>query len=129
MYHGHSCTVFIATVLILARCDALVSNITYGQGQVCPQAEPRCKWGVPTANRTGYVPKDLQLDYYPPHGTRLLLPPTIGKGRAALPSKVPALIIVHGGAYWTGSKVDPIVIQRAQYFQGELLAHNESTTW
>ena len=69
---------------------------------VCAQETPTCKWDVPGPNRTGYVVKDLLLDYYPPW-------PNATQHQAAL-------LIVHGGAYWTGDKTDAPVVARAQYF-------------
>lgn len=85
-----------------AAAAGVVANITYGHGLVCPPDVDSCKWSVAT-NRTGYVSKALQLDHYIAAGVK----PAAGW---------PALIMVHGGAYWTGDKNDPVVIQRCQAF-------------
>ena len=86
----------------------LMANITYGRGLVCPPAVATCKWGVP-ANRSGYVSKELQLDFYPANTSS-------GQPPVKPSAGWPALIMVHGGAYWTGDKEDTIVVQRCQAF-------------
>ena len=91
-----------------ADAAGVVVNITYGRGMVCPATVATCKWGVPT-NRSGYVSKELQLDFYPANTSS-------GQPPVKPSAGWPALIMVHGGAYWTGHKDDPIVVQRCQAF-------------
>ena len=85
-------------------------NVTYGHGLVCPAPASSCKWGA-AANRTGYVSKPLLLDHY-----------SATNGSTKPASGWPALIMVHGGAYWTGDKQDAIVVQRCQAFAARGMA-------
>ena len=108
---GCAITMLAAMLLgLVGAADAagVVVNITYGRGMVCPATVATCKWGVPT-NRSGYVSKELQLDFYPANTSS-------GQPPVKPSAGWPALIMVHGGAYWTGHKDDPIVVQRCQAF-------------
>jgi acetyl esterase/lipase len=81
------------------------ANITYAQGLVCPpEKQSTCGWGAP--NQTGFVAKDLVLDVYEPTSK-----PVDGL--------LPALVIIHGGAYWTGDKRDAPIVERATFFAGK----------
>ena len=86
------------------------SNITYGQGLVCPAGVAACQWGQTQKHRSGYVPKDLLLDFYAANASA---PAAAARG---------ALIVVHGGAYWTGRKTDAMVVARCLYFASKGLA-------
>ena len=69
-----------------------------------------CQWGQTRQPRSGYVPKDLLLDWYAPNVS------------AAAAAARAALIVVHGGAYWTGTKTDDMVVARCLYFASKGLA-------
>ena len=79
---------------------AVQSNVSYGQGLVCPKNVSTCAWGV--AAPSGLVAQHLLLDVYMPAHDRDEL-------RAAM-------VIVHGGAYWTGDKLDAPIVRRANFF-------------
>ena len=74
------------------------SNITYGRALVCPEGVAACQWGQTQRKRSGYIASDLLLDFYAANAT------------AAAAAAQPALIVVHGGAYWTGQKTDAMAL-------------------
>ena len=83
-----------STPIAAAGSATLHSNITYGRALVCPKGVAACQWGQTQTKRSGYVGKDLLLDFYVPNAS------------APAASARAALIVVHGGAYWTGTKTD-----------------------
>jgi acetyl esterase/lipase len=83
------------------------SDVIYGSGLVCPFVPPdmqpmkTCN-NQSAANQTGYVVQDLLLDVYEPS--------------PANSGPLPAMVIIHGGAYRTGDKRDPPIVDRATFF-------------
>ena len=77
----------------------LHANLTYAQGLV----------GAVEKNSSSKV-KNLTLDYYEP-----LLTPAAGLK--------PAMVVIHGGAYWTGDKRDDVIVRvrRSQPFKLAML--------
>jgi acetyl esterase/lipase len=89
------------------------ANVTYAQALVCPpDTQNVCGWGA--ANQTGFVVKDLVLDVYNPTGHH----DRYKSDRSSVPKDnlSPAMVIIHGGAYWTGDKRDQPIIERATFF-------------